>query len=145
MAPCSGPTALRQPTTPRTHRAGGSAERGRPYCGWAGGVGGGGGGGYTTKHKDVYTEAREREQGFVEPLNVCRYTFFPPCFSTITPPAKTSAAAWLTERESTPAPPHHSVFYQPRRPCQSMAAVFQNIFNTQREQFGSGKWIAVRD
>lgn len=34
------------------------------------------------------------------------------------------------------------MFYQPLRPCQSMAGMFPNIFNTQREHFGSRKWIA---
>lgn len=33
------------------------------------------------------------------------------------------------------------MFYQPLRPCQSMVGMFQNIFNTQGEPFGSRKGI----
>lgn len=55
-----------------------------------------------------------------------------------TPSGQASEAQWQTDRCLL----HTTVmFYQPQRPCQSMAGMFQNIFNTQREHFCLRKWI----
>lgn len=63
---------------------------------------------------------------------------FVPLLYQDTPSSQTSEAEWQTDRCLL----HTTVmFYQPLRPCQSMASMFQNIFNTQREHFSSRKWI----
>lgn len=63
---------------------------------------------------------------------------FVPLLHQYTPSGQTSEVEWQTDRCLL----HTTVmFYQPLRPCQSMAGMFQNIFNTQREHFGLRKWI----
>lgn len=63
---------------------------------------------------------------------------FVPLLYQYTPSGQTSEAVWQTDCCLL----HTTVmFYQPLRPCQSMAGMFQNIFNTQREHFGLRKWI----
>ncbi len=63
---------------------------------------------------------------------------FVPLLYQYSPSGQTSEAEWQTDCCLL----HTTVmFYQPLRPCQSMAGMFQNIFNTQREHFGLRKWI----
>lgn len=67
--------------------------------------------------------------------------FLVPLLYRYTPPGKTSEAEWQKDRcllHTT------EMFYQPLRSCQSMAGMFQNIFNTQREHFGLRKWIVPK-
>lgn len=59
-------------------------------------------------------------------------------YISIPPSGQTSEAEWQKDCCLL----HTTVmFYQPLRPCQSMAGMFQNIFNKQREHFGLRKWI----
>lgn len=63
---------------------------------------------------------------------------FAPLLYQYNPSGKTSEAEWQTNCCLLHTA---EMFYQPLRPCQSMVSMFQNIFNTQREQFGFRKWL----